>query len=445
MDATTRSPVWARLTARPLLAALLVYFVVVSIPYGIKCLKDEKSALVRWRSQLLAMVEDGENISDRHNYPNPPIMALILLPIVKLPLPVAALGWYWLKVGMTLLSLFWVCRLVESPEQPFPLWAKTVTVLLSLRAITGDLLHGNVNLFILFLVIGFLYAFQRGRDFLAGIVLALAIACKVTPALFLPYLVWKRAWRALFGCTVGLALFFWPGVVPSLLLGWEQNQQQLTSWYDNMVKPFLIDGAVTAEHQNQSLPGLVYRLLTYSPSFVKYPNNVWTPDQYHNVAALPPEVARWLVKLCMGVFVLFVAWTCRTPRDGQHKPALAAEYAIVVVGMLLFSERTWKHHCVTLLLPFAVLVYHLAVWWDWSGRRLTVLGVLSGAVLLMWLTSISLLGREAGKLAQVYGAYVGAFVVLLAGLGALLRLHLAERESRCPACTHCPEKLRKAG
>ena len=28
--------------------------------------------------------------------------------------------------------------------------------------------------------------------------------------------------------------------------------------------------------------------------------------------------------------------------------------------MLLFSERTWKHHCVVLLLPFAVPAYVLS-------------------------------------------------------------------------------------
>ena len=39
---------------------------------------------------------------------------------------------------------------------------------------------------------------------------------------------------------------------------------------------------------------------------------------------------------------------------------LAAEFSLVIIGMLLFSERTWKHHCVTLLLPFAVLAYYLA-------------------------------------------------------------------------------------
>ena len=41
------------------------------------------------------------------------------------------------------------------------------------------------------------YAFTRGWDIAAGLSLALGIACKVTPALFLPYLVWKRAWKTL--------------------------------------------------------------------------------------------------------------------------------------------------------------------------------------------------------------------------------------------------------
>jgi hypothetical protein len=69
-----------------------------------------------------------------------------------------------------------------------------------------------------------LTAYHRQRDVLAGVVLGLAIACKVTPALFLPYFLWKRSWKALGGCVLGLALFLWPGFVPALLMGWERNQ-----------------------------------------------------------------------------------------------------------------------------------------------------------------------------------------------------------------------------
>jgi len=433
MDAQTLSGREQRLS-RWLLLTLLLFFVALSVQYALKASRSShSSAFQRWRDQILSL-SDGEDIYERYNYPNPPIMALILTPVATLPewtgLPVltCALVWFWLKVGMTLLALAWVFRIVEVPGRPFPLWARVLTVLLTLRPIAGDLSHGNVNLFILFLVVGFLHAFHRGRDFLAGIVLGLAMACKVTPALFVPYLAWKRAPRALAGCAAGIALFFWPGFVPACFLGWSENLQQVNSWTTQMVKPFLVEGVVTSEHNNQSLPGLVYRLTTHSPSFVEYPDNQWTPVRWHNVLSLSPDAARWLVKGFMALFVLLVVWTCRTPREGPgaDPPRLAAEYGIVVLGMLLFSERTWKHHCVTLLVPFAVLSYHLVLLWTRKGLRTYLIGSLAAVVLLMTSTSISLLGRDGGKLAQVYGAYVFAFLVLLAALAVVLR-HPAAR------------------
>jgi alpha-1,2-mannosyltransferase len=414
-----------------LLAGLLVFFAGLCVQYARKAAERDgsRTAILRWREQLLSL-QDGEDIYQRYTYPNPPVMALLLLPLASVPedlgLPplAGALAWFWLKVGMTLLVFRWVFRMLESAGRPFPLWAKALAVLLSLRPIAGDLSHGNVNLFILFLVVAGLYAFHNGRDFLAGLVLALATACKVTPGLFLAYLIWKRAWHGVAGFAAGIALFLWPGVVPGLCLGWEENLQQTRSWYEQMVKPFVLEGLVTSEHNNQSLPGLVYRLLTDSPSFSAYPNNVYTPTRYDNFLSLSPGAARWLVKGFMALFVLLVAWACRTPRDGPGSPGrawLVAEYSVVVVGMLLFSERTWKHHCVTLFLPFAVLAYFLALDWRRSGRRAYLAGTLAAVVLLMSTTSTSLLGKQGGKMAQVYGAYVWAFFLLLAALAHLLR------------------------
>ena len=51
---------------------------------------------------------------------------------------------------------------------------------------------------------------------------------------------------------------------------------------------------------------------------------------------------------------------CRTPARTGLGWRLAAEFSLVVLGMLIFSERTWKHHCVVLILPFSVLSYYLA-------------------------------------------------------------------------------------
>jgi alpha-1,2-mannosyltransferase len=400
------------------IAALLVLFVGVSVQYSIKAVQH-RSAFVRWQSQVLAM-DEGTDIAKEFNYPNPPVMAVLLLPLASLPPLAGALAWFYLKVAMTLLAIHWVFRLVETPGRPFPAVAQALTVLLSLRPILGDLEHGNVNLFILFLVVAALAALQARRDVLSGILLGLAISCKVTPALFVPYLVWKRAWRSLAGVAIGLALFLWPGVVPSLRLGFAENQRQLVSWYQEMVRPFLVEGKVTSEHPNQSLPGLVYRLVTASPSFSTYVDNVYTPTEYDNFLRLDPGQARWLVKGCMGLFAFLVVWTCRTPIGARQGWQLAAEYSLVVLGMLLFSERTWKHHCVTLLLPFAVLCYYLTACQPSRALARAVATVLVATTLLMAMTS-TVFDKDFAKQAQVYGAYSVAHVLLVGTLVVLLR------------------------
>ena len=103
---------------------------------------------------------------------------------------------------------------------------------------------------------------------------------------------------------------------------------------------------------------------------------------------------------------------------------LAAEFSLVILGMLLFSERTWKHHCVTLLLPFAVIAYYLAACRPGALLRAYLIGSLAVVLLLMTSTGTSGvwdLLDEAAKRAQVYGAYVWANLVLVAALVVLLR------------------------
>jgi hypothetical protein len=429
---------------RLFVAALVLFFVVLGVRYAPKAL-DERSAFARWRSQLEKLGE--VDISAAFNYPNPPVMAVILEPLARLPPLPGALLWFALKAGMAIVSLYWVFRLVESSEMPFPGWAKAVAVLLSLKPIVDDLNHGNVNLFILFLVVAALTAYRRRRDFLAGNLLALAVACKVTPALFIPYFLWKRSWRLLAGCMAGLLLFVWPGVVPAARLGWKGNQEQLVSWYQGMVRPFVVEGQVTSEHINQSLPGLVARLATPSPSFVVFRDDRETAARYDNLVELSPAQAKWLVKGCMALFALAVVWACRTLTQERHGWPLAAEFALVVLGMLLFSERTWKHHCVTLVLPFAVLVYYLAQCRPprWLGR-----GLVASLVVVLALTLVTGLGsgrdREAvtaapglAKMALVYGAYTVAWLVLAADLLLILRLGGASSPaSRIPSPDAAP-------
>jgi hypothetical protein len=435
------SPPRAAAPPRWLYPALFVVFAAVAVPYTHKAL-DHRSAFVRWQTQV-AQLGDGVDIAAVHNYPNPPVMALSLYPLARLPdaagrlgishdaaLTAAALLLYFLKAGLTLLVFRWVFDMVAEPGRPFPAWACVLAAALSLRPILSDLQHGNINLIILFLVVASLAAFVRGRDFRSGLLMGLAVACKVTPALFLPYFLWKRAWRALAGCAAGLVLFLWPGLVPAAFLGWDYNQQLVRSWYGVMVRPYVLEGRVTSEHNNQSLPGLVSRLLTHSPSFSTYDDDDhYVPTRYDNLLDLDPRLARGVVAACGVAFVLLAAWACRTPASRRRGWRGAAEFGVVLLGMLLFSERTWKHHCVTLVVPFAVLCYHLASCRPGRGTRAFLVATLATATLLIATTSSGVEDRAPGrgisellsKQAQVYGAFVLADLVLLGALAFLLR------------------------
>jgi alpha-1,2-mannosyltransferase len=413
--------IFSRSWQRRFIFGLCLLLIAFSIQYGLKVRGNDvhpnRSAILRWRGALQHLPD--EDIYERYAYPNPPIMALILRPLTRLSPLACSLCWFYLKLGMTAFAVYWVFRLVEDPKRPFPAWAKALTILLSLRPILGDLSHGNVNLFILFLVVGGLYAFHRGRDFLAGLTLALAIACKITPALFIPYFLWKRAWKTLAGCLAGLVLFL--VVVPGCFLGSARNLQLLNSWTGQMVTPFVLNGTVTSEHPNQSLPGLVFRLATDSPSFL---DGKGEPQRYDNLAALSPKWATWIIKGCMAFFAALIMWSCRTPITLRQGWRLPAEFSLVILGMLLFSERTWKHHCVTLLLPFAVLPYYLAVCRPGTLLRVYLIGSLAAVFLLTISTSTNGvwdLLDEAAKQAQVYGAYVWAHLVLVAALVVVLR------------------------
>ena len=81
----------------------------------------------------------------------------------------------------------------------------------------GDLHHGNINLLILFLIVAMFQAWREGYDGLAGLLLGLAISYKVTPALFIPYFIYKRSWRTVGSTLLGMVLFLL--VVPSVIVG----------------------------------------------------------------------------------------------------------------------------------------------------------------------------------------------------------------------------------
>ncbi|QDV33599.1 glycosyltransferase family 87 protein [Tautonia plasticadhaerens] len=404
-------------------AVWITLAITVLVASGIYSLKaaEERSAIIRWLHQVEEL-QEGVNIWDRYMFPNPPIFPLTLYPLTSMPPVVASMVWYYVKVGLTALSVVFCFRMARDSDdvRPVPAWAQFLVMLLSFRPILSDLHHGNNNLVILFLIVSSLYAWRKGYDVLAGLALALAISYKVTPALFVPYFMYKRSWRTVGSTFLGLGLFL--VIVPSLILGPEFNGQCLHMWWHRMLRPFVMDHEVGDHEINQSMAGVISRFFTeqqtgegrYVPLFAG-----------KNFAALNPDAVVYAIKAMALGMVGLLAFLCRTDPKRRDDPRLFGEFSLVVLTMLIVSERSWKHHYVTVLLPYTYLIFRL---WAYpiSRRFWNVLGTLIGLSSLLMLSTSSevgglFAGGEGHKLALFYGMFFWSGMALYVGTAIVLR------------------------
>jgi hypothetical protein len=385
--------------------------IVIAAAFYYEKAADNRSAFVRWRPQVLQFW-DGVNIYDKMLFPNPPIMPITLHPLMVLPTVPGAMCWFGIKVVLTTAVLIMCFRIVKPARESYPPLFRSLVLLLSLRPILGDLHHGNNNLVILFLVVAMFYAWRNGHDLVAGMLLGLATSYKVTPALFFLYFLYKRQWRTVGWGLVGIGAFLW--LVPSLVIGSQFNAECFRMWWTRMVTPFVVKGATSPQEVNQSFAAVISRLLIhFTPGQGRYDTHLVL-----NVVSLPPLLVSYLIKAAAICLVVLLAVLCRTKTTDRRDLRLLGEIALVVLTMLFVSERSWKHHYVTVIIPYSYLMYEF-----FSSRvsprgRAILVGSWALSFALMAAASPDLGGLFAEgrgyEIAQGYGSFLWAGFVLYA-------------------------------
>lgn len=378
LDRTILTTPAARIVFAILLAAALI---IPSVQFVIHIQETDSSlwrtggqrhrtALGRWlpTAELIA-AGDGKDhpYGFGHWFPTPPMVLLSLVPLSKLGYLGAGIVWAALKVGGFLFAMVFLIKTLGREGWRVPLGVIIAAGLFSIRPIVSDLQHGNLNIFMMIYIALALSLYIRHRDFWAGIFIALAIVTKLTPALLLVYFLYKRAWRVCLGAGVGLLLVFI--LIPSLYLGFDGNIEHLMSWFEMLVAPFALHGYATLEVDNQSLYSVALRLgshvgifdLQYMPAKEAFNAGV------ENMARPATFFGRLLKPALAAPIVFMLAWLCRSRCASRRDPRLLLEFGMILVAMLLLSERTWDHHATTLPIVF------LGVWYvltcvDFSDR-----------------------------------------------------------------------------
>jgi hypothetical protein len=444
---TDRSEHWRqRRLADGFLWSVWALIVLIAAAFYYEKAADHRSAFVRWRPQVLQFWS-GVNIYDRMLFPNPPIMPITLHPIMVLPTVTGAMCWFAIKVLLTT-AVFVMCfEMVRPPGATFPPLFRSLILLLSLRPILGDLHHGNNNLLILFLIVAMFYAWRQGYDVVAGLLLGLATSYKVTPALFFIYFAYKRQWRTVGWGLIGMGIFL--VIVPGMVIGPRFNGECLGMWWNRMVTPYVVKGATSPQENNQSLGALIARMLSdITPGSGRYDVHLDL-----NLVSWPPWLVAYLIKVLAVGLLALLAFLCRTATEVRRDPRLLGEVALVVLTMLFLSERSWKHHYVTVLLPYSYLVYEFFSSRVGPRGRALLVGSWALSFSLMAATSTDVGGLfaegQGHEIAQGYGAFLWAGVVLYAMIAWRLlarRGDAAPPDSRVaasssiarPHCTHVP-------
>ena len=261
---------------------------------------------------------------------------------------------------------------------------------------------GQPNLMLLAMMLYGFWLLQRARPWMAGSMFALATAIKVFPVAVLPYLVWRREWKATASTLVFLGLFLF--VLPGPFRGFEHNAAELKTWYRGMVGTSSEKGFGQRDEQNwswvnQSIIAVTHRLLRP----VNYnQDDPYKPPRTMNVANLDFKTANYVVaaiSLAIGLGFLAVM-----PPASQADGAVGCRRARHIVlpddGGLAFG---------------AAILFHVAVLSDRdprSSRRLR--------------SAAARAGRHLGPFGTLRGAHAAVAAVVPerpAGLGQQSRRH----------------------
>ncbi len=156
------------------------------------------------------------------------ISLLILAPFTALSRPAAQFVWVCVKLPLACAVFAFALAIVRRCGARLTVSATVLVLAAWWLPVVLDMQEGQTNFVALLPLMAGLYFAQDERpwaDVAAGLLVGLAIAVKVTPAIFAAYFLWKRRWTIAGSAVGGVAL--WSLAVPAAVFGWDQNLRWL--------------------------------------------------------------------------------------------------------------------------------------------------------------------------------------------------------------------------
>jgi hypothetical protein len=433
-----------RANARLALVLLLALPCALDVFYS-AAIRERFDDLARWRAAAVDFTANpAAPLYDNHpDYLYPPFFLLAVRPLFHLPGPAAGAAWALLKWIGVYFALRITWRLCAPAREDVPPIVALGSMLCTARFFDNDIGHGNINVFmLLFVVTGFALV-RRGWPIAGGFVVGTFACIKLLPALVLVWLVYKGAWRVILGAALAAAVFLL--LCPAAAIGWERNLELLGQWYEHVVGGFVSAGDVVSIYLNQAPTAVLNRLFRPTTAFLR--------GGSMTLFVLSPHTLHIIRNVYFALILLALAWVCRPRRRLVPPLALAAELGLVLIATLQFSGYAWKASYVVMLVPYTVLLAHLADARQPPRGRRVIFACLVISFILCSVTSDAITPTGA-RFAAAYGA------ILIGGLVAALGVYLVRsaiervpgaagveqfaEETVCPRSAAPPRCLRRS-
>ncbi|MET1071182.1 MAG: glycosyltransferase 87 family protein [Umezawaea sp.] len=338
-------------------AAVVVTSVLLAMLAAYVFLRDPYWSL-RWTVDLKVYLAAGQTVRDGQSlydlvvqsplygpmpYMYPPLTAILFfVPLSFLPIGAASLVWNAISL-MALGAVVWITLGIAGIRDSRAKVALTVVLLVLtawLLPVRVQLIAGQINMFLLLLV---LLDFRKPFGKWMGIGIGIAAGLKVTPLIFVGYLVFTKRWKA--ARTAVLAF------LGTVLVGFLVKPSDSATYWGGLVLHASRAGGVF-DTPNQSMVGAMSRVLR---------TDVFAPWWF----ALLGLVALY------GLFVATLAF---------RRGADFLGFSAAAITGLLVSPVSWEHHWVYVI----PLMIWLAVW----AYRKRAVGVAIGTALLAFVFTV---------------------------------------------------------
>ncbi len=277
---------------------------------------------------------------------HPPPAVLLGLPFALLDFQDALVLWNLLSLALFAGSVWLILGTLRVTVSSWQLLL-VFCLLLLCYPLVQQMVQGQMNLLLLFLVTLAWRADRTGHLLAAGVWTGAAAAFKIFPAFLFLYFVLLGKWRALFsGALAFLALALTAGIV----LGFD-------CYHDYFFEILPRTAEWRTSWHNFSLPAVSFKLFEagrFFPPITVYP-------------LIENSGLAWAGALVsLGVLTGIVGWLAH--RFGARGDTDRA-FSLTTIAMLLASPITWEHYLLILALPLAILWVRLTT----GGREVLIL------------------------------------------------------------------------